>query len=129
MFRFIKEWDKLAMWQQLGFPLEEATTTKTETIPLFSVVVPSLMNASLQTIRHYLHAQAELSGLEKLTAASIVNWLQEARATRIVTGLGGHGVAGVFSGNEKGPRVMLRAELDALPISERGNGREWAFAK
>jgi hypothetical protein len=23
--RFIKEWDKLSMWKQLGFPLEEAT--------------------------------------------------------------------------------------------------------
>jgi len=123
MFRFIKEWDKLAMWKQLGFPLDEAT--ETNAVAPLSAVLPSLMNTSLETIRHYLHAEAELSGQEKLTAASIVGWLQEAGATRIVTGLGGHGVAGVFSGGEKGPKVMLRAELDALPISERGDAREW----
>ena len=62
---------------------------------------------------------------KRLTAASVVGWLQEAGAERIVTGLGGYGVAGVFSGREKGPRVMLRAELDALPINEQGEQREW----
>lgn len=90
-----------------------------------SPVVPSLKNASLPTIRHYIHAHAELSNQEKNTAATIVGWLQEVSATRIITGLGGHGVAGVFKGREKGPRVMLRAELDALPITEQGDGREW----
>jgi amidohydrolase len=118
IIRFIKEWDKLSMWKQLGFPLEEATTS-------LPVARPSLMIASLETIRRYLHAHAELSDQEKSTAASIVGWLQEVGAKRIITGLGGYGVAGVFSGRETGPRVMLRAELDALPISERGDERAW----
>ena len=125
MFRFIKEWDKLAMWKQLGFPLDEATAIETSVTAPLPVALPSLMGSSLATIRHYLHAQAELSGEEKLTAISIVGWLKESGAKRIITGLGGHGVAGVFSGGETGPRVMLRAELDALPISESGDGRAW----
>ncbi|CAF4150458.1 unnamed protein product, partial [Rotaria sordida] len=122
---FIKEWDKLAMWKQLGFPLEEATTIDINAIASLFTTRPSLMNTSLDTIRHYLHANAELSGKEKLTVTSIVGWLQEAGANRIITGLGGHGVAGVFSGSKTGPRVMLRAELDALPITEKKDGREW----
>ena len=93
-------------------------------MPLLAVR-PSLINASLETIRQYLHAHAELSNQEKSTAASIVVWLQEVSAKRIITGLGGCGVAGVFSGLERGRRVMLRAELDALPISERGEERAW----
>ncbi|CAF0806654.1 unnamed protein product [Adineta steineri] len=125
MFRFIKEWDKLAMWKQLGFPLNEATAVKIDSITSFLVTPPSLMNTCIENIRHYLHAQPELSNQEKHTAAFIVNCLQESGAKRIITGLGGYGVAGVFSGLETGTRVMLRAELDALPISERGEEREW----
>jgi amidohydrolase len=37
----------------------------------------------------------------------------------VLTGLGGHGVALVFNGLAPGPTVMVRAELDALPIVER----------
>jgi amidohydrolase len=35
-----------------------------------------------------------------------------------VTGLGGTGVAAVFSGPADGPTVLIRCELDALPIAE-----------
>jgi hypothetical protein len=125
IFRFIKEWDKLAMWKQLGFPLDEATADETSTNVSLSTTYLPLMSTPLATIRHHLHSQPELSGQEKLTAALIASWLQEAGAGRIITGLGGHGVAVVFSGQKAGPRVMLRAELDALPIHERGEGREW----
>jgi amidohydrolase len=125
MFRFIKEWKKLAMWKQLEFALEETTTSDIVTTTSSSAAVPSLMDTSLETIRHYLHAHAELSDQEKFTAAAIVGWLKEVDAKRIITGLGGYGVAGVFSGREPGSRVMLRAELDALPISEKEDGRKW----
>lgn len=69
-------------------------------------------------IRHRLHAAPELSGQETGTARRVADWLEQAGATRIVTGLGGHGVAGVFAGTLPGPRVMFRAELDGLPIDE-----------
>ena len=36
----------------------------------------------------------------------------------VVTGLGGHGVAAVYEGAEPGPTVLIRAELDGLPIEE-----------
>ena len=39
---------------------------------------------------------------------------------RVVTGLGGHGVAVIYDGAEPGPSVMIRSELDALPIVETG---------
>ena len=35
-----------------------------------------------------------------------------------MTGLGGHGVAAIYEGREPGPTVMVRCELDALPIEE-----------
>jgi amidohydrolase len=52
------------------------------------------------------------------TAQTVQAWLASAGADRIVTGLGGHGVLGIYEGEAPGPSVMLRAELDALPIPE-----------
>ena len=37
---------------------------------------------------------------------------------RIVTGIGGHGVAALYDSGRPGPRVLLRCELDGLPITE-----------
>ncbi|GAB2445629.1 amidohydrolase [Streptomyces incanus] len=64
-----------------------------------------------------LHAHPETSGREERTADRFARSLEAAgcAATRRV---GGHGVVGVLR-NGDGPRVWLRAELDALPIEER----------
>src|SRR5690606_22892143 len=37
---------------------------------------------------------------------------------RVLTGLGGHGVAFVYDSGRPGATVLFRAELDALPIAE-----------
>ena len=68
--------------------------------------------------RRGLHRNPEISGEEAGTARTVQALLASAGADRIVTGLGGHGVAGVFEGGQPGPTVMFRAELDALPIEE-----------
>ncbi|MBZ9538229.1 amidohydrolase [Modicisalibacter tunisiensis] len=85
---------------------------------------PSLLDTPLSEIRHALHAHPELSGDERRTAEQVALWLEEAGADSVLRHLGGHGVAGVFWGAAPGPRVMLRAELDALPIREQGE-RSW----
>jgi amidohydrolase len=68
--------------------------------------------------RRGLHRHPEISGEEAGTARAVQTLLASAGADRILTGLGGHGVAGIFEGREPGPTVMFRAELDALPIEE-----------
>lgn len=68
--------------------------------------------------RRGLHRLPEVSGEEVQTAKTVQAFLQSCGADRIVTDLGGHGIAGVFEGREPGPTVMIRAELDALPIEE-----------
>ena len=64
-----------------------------------------------------LHANPELSGFERRTASALAGWLT-ADAVEVVEGVGGHGVVGVLR-NGAGPTVLLRAELDALPVRER----------
>ncbi|RLU81538.1 amidohydrolase [Streptomyces griseocarneus] len=64
-----------------------------------------------------LHAHPELSGAEARTAGRLAAWLRK-EGYHVAENVGGHGVVGVLE-NGDGPRVMLRAELDALPVGER----------
>lgn len=68
--------------------------------------------------RRKLHAMPELSGEEARTAEEVEAFLAAMRPDRIVTALGGHGVAAVFEGISPGPTLLFRAELDSLPITE-----------
>lgn len=77
------------------------------------------MTADLIAFRHALHRAPEVSGAEGETARAVLAFTAATAPDRVLTGLGGHGVALVFEGAEPGPAVMIRCELDALPIEER----------
>jgi amidohydrolase len=67
-----------------------------------------------------LHAHPELSGKETETARCIVRSLQRYEPTFVADGLGhmATGVCAAFDSGIPGPTVLLRSELDALPIAE-----------
>lgn len=75
----------------------------------------------LITVRRDLHRHPEVSGDEIQTARTIASALTAWSPTTVLTGLGGHGVAAVFDSGNPGPTVMVRSELDALPIVELGD--------
>ena len=64
-----------------------------------------------------LHRNPELSYHEEKTAATIADQLRKLGFT-VTTGVGGTGVVGILK-NGAGPTVMIRAELDALPVPEK----------
>ncbi len=64
-----------------------------------------------------LHRHPELSGHEQQTAAKLAAGLRVLGYT-VTTGVGGTGVVGILK-NGDGPVVMLRTELDALPVEEK----------
>ncbi|KZL10930.1 N-acetyldiaminopimelate deacetylase [Pseudovibrio sp. Ad26] len=72
----------------------------------------------LTDIRQTLHKAPEASGEEEQTGRFIVEQLERIGADRIVSGLGGYGVIVEFRGIADGPTVMIRCELDGLPIEE-----------
>ena len=41
------------------------------------------------------------------------------KPSKIIDKMGGHGLAAIFDSQEKGPTLLFRAELDALPIQEK----------
>ncbi len=63
-----------------------------------------------------LHAHPELSHQESRTAAEVAARLRAA-GCEVHTGVGGTGVVGVLQRGD-GPGVLLRADMDALPVRE-----------
>jgi amidohydrolase len=63
-----------------------------------------------------LHRHPELSHAEHRTAGQVAERLRD-NGFSITSGIGGTGVAGVLA-NGGGPTVLLRCELDALPLRE-----------
>lgn len=63
-----------------------------------------------------LHANPELSYQEKTTSRRVANALRDAGA-EVTEGVGGYGVVGLLR-NGKGPVVLVRSDLDALPVRE-----------
>jgi amidohydrolase len=74
--------------------------------------------AEITAFRRALHARPEVSGEEQATAAAVCEFIAPTAPDLVLTGLGGHGVAAVFDSGRPGPTVLLRAELDGLPIED-----------
>jgi amidohydrolase len=72
--------------------------------------------ASLEMLYRHFHAHPELSGSEVQTAGVLARELR-ACGCEVTTGVGGHGVVGVLR-NGSGPTIMIRADMDALPVKE-----------
>lgn len=73
-----------------------------------------------QELRRALHERAEVSGREAATAEIVANYLAATRPDKMLRGVAGHGVAALYQGALPGPGVMVRAELDGLPMPDGG---------
>ncbi|MFL4472460.1 amidohydrolase [Paeniglutamicibacter sp. MACA_103] len=81
------------------------------------------MSIDLESLYRDLHANPELSFREHRTAGIVSGHLREL-GLDVQEGIGGTGVAGVLA-NGPGPTVMLRADMDGLPVLE-ATGLEYA---
>jgi hippurate hydrolase len=74
------------------------------------------MTADLAALYQDIHAHPELAFAEHRTAALVADRLRDL-GYQTTTGVGGTGVVGVMA-NGDGPIVLLRADMDALPVEE-----------
>ena len=72
---------------------------------------------TLFALYQQLHANPELSLQEEKTAARVAEELRRAGCA-VTEKVGGHGVVGVLR-NGAGPTLLLRTDLDALPVTEK----------
>ncbi|KAF2201625.1 amidohydrolase [Delitschia confertaspora ATCC 74209] len=90
--------------------------------PVASSLTELLCAASIniekyEALYKFFHEHPELSNLEAQTAKTIADQLSRFPAFNITTNIGGHGVVGVLK-NGPGKTILLRADMDALPILE-----------
>ncbi|HET7697195.1 MAG TPA: amidohydrolase [Vicinamibacterales bacterium] len=71
-------------------------------------------------IRHQLHQYPELSNREEKTAALVADYLKKL-GLEVRTGVARHGVVALLKGGLPGPVVAVRADMDALPVTEATN--------
>ena len=90
------------------------TTKETTSDPVLTSLTQLIPN--LEALYKDVHAHPELSMQETRTAALAADHLRKA-GFEVTTGLGKTGVVGLLR-NGEGPTVMLRADMDALPVEE-----------
>ncbi len=75
----------------------------------------------MQTWRHALHQRPELGFATHATSEKVAALLREFGVDEVHEGVGGVGVVGVLRNGSSQQSVGLRADLDALPITEVGD--------
>jgi amidohydrolase len=70
--------------------------------------------------RRHFHQYPELSNREFKTAAMVAEHLR-ALGMEVQTGIAHTGVVGLLKTGKPGPVIALRADMDALPVTERNN--------
>ena len=68
--------------------------------------------------RRDFHRHPELSNREERTARVVADELRR-MGLEPKTGIAHHGVVAIIKGGRPGPRIALRADMDALPVTER----------
>jgi len=84
------------------------------------------MNSKLDTslekklveLRKTLHRHPELSGNELQTSSRLKKFLKEFPPDELLEHVGGHGLIALFDARRPGPSILLRCDMDALPIHE-----------
>lgn len=72
----------------------------------------------LTALRREFHQYPELSHQEEGTAGKVADYLRDA-GLKVRTGIAGHGVVGLLTGGRPGRAVAWRADMDALPLTEK----------
>jgi amidohydrolase len=79
----------------------------------------------LVDLRRDFHRHPELSHQEHRTAQVIADRLRGMGLDEVHTGVGQTGVVGVLRGGRPGRCVLLRADIDALPLTEADHGQSY----
>ncbi|HBD19788.1 MAG TPA: amidohydrolase [Arenimonas sp.] len=77
------------------------------------------VDAKVQAWRRDIHQHPELGNRETRTAALVAEHLRALGLEDVRTGVATTGVTAVLRGGKPGPRIAIRADMDALPVTER----------
>ena len=86
--------------------------------PDYAAAIAADYQRSLGALWDHFHQNPELSFHETKTAARMAKELRAVPGMQVTEGVGGTGVVAVLR-NGDGPTVLLRADMDGLPLEER----------
>src|SRR5262245_65027603 len=111
---------KLGMWMA-GLLLWPTLVTGQPGNPLATTVdrLTTEVLPQVVTWRRDFHQHPELGNGEKRTAGIIADELRRL-GYEVKTGVAHTGVVAILKGGKPGPVVALRADMDALPVTEQG---------
>jgi len=75
------------------------------------------VNGKVVAWRRDIHQHPELSNREKRTSKLVADHLRSL-GLEVRTGIAHNGVVAIIKGGKPGPRIALRADMDALPVTE-----------
>lgn len=87
--------------------------TMTELAPIIATILPEI-----RRLRRELHAHPELGYTEFETARRVAAWLEPLPGFSLRKNVAATGIVAVLDAGKTGPCVALRADMDALPITE-----------
>src|SRR5690606_13687855 len=79
----------------------------------------TVVDGKVRAWRRDIHQHPELGNREVRTAALVAEHLRALGLEDVRTGIATTGVTAVLRGGKPGPRIALRADMDALPVTER----------
>lgn len=96
-------------------------------MPLFAIDMSREIDAATTKLmpklvewRRHIHQYPELSNREVKTAKYVEDHLRKL-GLEVRTGIAKTGVVGILRGSQPGPVIGLRADMDALPVTERNS--------
>lgn len=101
----------------LVLSVTESSIAQGDHIPTIPKMVAEIESQVIEW-RRDLHEFPELSNREFETARKVATHL-ESLGLEVKTGIAHTGVVGILKGERPGPVVALRADMDALPVTER----------
>src|SRR5262249_28965103 len=94
-----------------GIPAQDSVVLRAQVQSKVDLEYPSLFD-----LYKHFHSNPELSFQEEKTSARVAEELRQA-GYEVTAGVGKHGVVAVFR-NGAGPTVLVRSDLDGLPVKE-----------
>lgn len=102
----------------LSFTSDDSTTSTTCTAPVSILNEVIELKDEMIINRRWFHKYPELSFQEFKTAARVVELLKSYGIEEIYENIGQTGVVAIIRGDVEGKCIALRADMDALPVSE-----------
>lgn len=103
-----------------SFSLLATLTVAHDAVALDADALAAPVDDKVVEWRRDIHAHPELGNRETRTAQLVADHLR-ALGLEPATGIAHTGVTAVLKGGKPGPRIALRADMDALPVTERTN--------